>query len=285
MFALIAHRSTPANDALVAAPWPGATSDRLAPQEAVELLRPGDIALGRLDVRGTVDGVEPGLGELASLSSLGVTVLNPPPALLAAHDKLQTARVLMEAGVAHPATAHYLPGHPLPAIEPPVVVKPRFGSWGRDVYMCGDLQALSQTLERLEERDWFHTQGVLLQALIPPRGYDIRVVVAGGRVVGAIERLAAPGEWRTNVALGATRAPVTPRAAARKLALAAAGAAGADLVGVDLLPVDGGYVVLELNGAVDFTPEYAFGDDVFRAAISALAEAAEAPPDLARITI
>ncbi len=46
-------------------------------------------------------------------------------------------------------------------------------------------------------------------------------------------------------------------------ALAAAGALGMDLVGVDLLPLDGGYTVLELNGAVDLDGRYSLpGGDV-----------------------
>ena len=47
----------------------------------------------------------------------------------------------------------------------------------------------------------------------------------------------------------------------RQLARTAAAVVGADLVGVDLLPVGGGaYVVLELNAAVDFDEQYALGD-------------------------
>ena len=76
-------------------------------------------------------------------------------------------------------------------------------------------------------------------------------------MVGAVERLSAPGEWRTNVALGGSRRRVEAPAAAADAARAAAAAIRADLVGVDLLPKrDGGWVVLELNGAVDFTHEY-----------------------------
>ena len=74
--------------------------------------------------------------------------------------------------------------------------------------------------------------GALVQELIPPCGRDLRVLVAGGRVVGAIQRVAAPGEWRTNVALGGHRVAVSePSADACELALLAAEARDADLVG------------------------------------------------------
>jgi glutathione synthase/RimK-type ligase-like ATP-grasp enzyme len=91
-------------------------------------------------------------------------------------------------------------------------------------------------------------------------------------VVGAVRRIAAPGEWRTNVALGATRHPATPTPDVCELAVAAACAIEADLVGVDLLPAaDGGHVVIELNGAVEFNEQYALdGGDVFERTMAAL---------------
>jgi glutathione synthase/RimK-type ligase-like ATP-grasp enzyme len=50
------------------------------------------------------------------------------------------------------------------------------------------------------------------------------------------------------------------------LAVAAARAVSAALVGVDLLPTpDGRYTILELNGAVDFTHDYRPGGDIFAA--------------------
>ena len=46
---------------------------------------------------------------------------------------------------------------------------------------------------------------------------------------------------------------------------------GADLIGVDLLPASGGYVVLELNGAVEFDRAYDIGgSSVFVEAAAAL---------------
>jgi glutathione synthase/RimK-type ligase-like ATP-grasp enzyme len=103
----------------------------------------------------------------------------------------------------------------------------------------------------------------------------VRLVVCGGAVVGASSRIAQAGEWRTNVALGARRVPVTPPPAACELALRAAAAAGADLLGADLLPDgNGGWIVLELNGAVDFTPDYGLDGDPFAAAAAELARLA-----------
>ena len=276
MLALVAHKDSATNAALAACHLPGANVVRLTPTEALAQLRAGDVAVGRLDVSASVDGVEPGLAELAALEERGVVVLNPPSALMTSHDKLLTARALRRAGLPHPATGLIFPDSSTP-LEPPVVVKPRFGSWGRDVLRCDDADSLERALRHLEQRPWFATQGALVQDLVPPRGYDLRIVVAGGEVIGAIQRRAAPGEWRTNVQLGGTRARVQPSPQACELALAAAAAAGADLVGVDLLPVHGGYVVIEINGAVDFTRDYALdGVDPFHAAVAALAAAAAA---------
>ena len=111
---------------------------------------------------------------------------------------------------------------------------------------------------------------------MPPQGYDLRILVAAGRVVGAVFRIAAPGEWRTNVALGAVRRQVAdPPSEASALAVAAARATGASLVGVDLLPDgQGGWIVVELNGAVEFTDEYAAWGDVFVETAAELACAA-----------
>jgi RimK family alpha-L-glutamate ligase len=276
MFALLAHRLSWTNAALIARSWPGRTSSRLTPFEALERLLPGDVALARLDVRASLDGVEDGLSALDVLAERGVTVLNGAQPLLRAHDKAATARVLMRAGLPHPATRVALPGRPFPAVRPPVVLKPRFGSWGRDVVLCATEEALARELSLLSERPWFAVHGAVVQDLVPPRGYDVRLVVAGGAVVGSVRRQAAPGEWRTNVALGGKRVPFVPQPELVELALAAARASKLDLVGVDLLPGDGGWVVLELNGAADFTAEYATGGDPFAAAIAALARTAAA---------
>lgn len=215
------------------------------------------------------------LGELAAR---GVTVLNGASFLLAAHDKLLTARLLHRAGLPHPRTRLLTGERPFSPLRPPVVVKPRFGSWGLAVERCDSERELEETLVALPLQRWYQAQGAIIQELVPPHGFDLRVVVACGYVVGAISRVAAPGEWRTNVSLGAERQRVTPPPEAAALALAAANATGAALVGVDLLPDGNGrWTVAEINGAVEFNEEYAidrqanpFADVAFRLAEAAI---------------
>jgi glutathione synthase/RimK-type ligase-like ATP-grasp enzyme len=52
-------------------------------------------------------------------------------------------------------------------------------------------------------------------------------------------------------------------------------------VGVDLLPTANGFLVLELNGAVDFRPVYLETGDVFSDAVAALLGEAARQPELA----
>jgi RimK family alpha-L-glutamate ligase len=275
-FVVVAHRCTDTNAALAAAAEAlGVHASVLSPRDALRVLEPGDVALGRLDVRSGLDGMEAGSVELERLAANGIELLNRPSSIVAAHDKLLTARALRLAGLPHPHTWLIADGMPSPAPELPLVLKPRFGSWGRDVVLCRTAAELDAALEEASLRPWFREHGALAQELVPPVGWDLRVVVAGGRVVGAARRVAAPGEWRTNVALGGRSEPVTLPPLARALALGAVTAVRGDLVGVDLLPARDGYLVSELNGAVDFHSHYALEvEDVFTETVLELLRAA-----------
>jgi [lysine-biosynthesis-protein LysW]---L-2-aminoadipate ligase len=231
----------------------------------------GDVILNRLDVLPSLDGVEVGFWTMLRAERTGAVSLNRPGSLLNAHDKLATALLLARAGVAQPRSAHVREAQVPEGLRPPFVVKPRFGSWGRDVFRCETADDLRLLLERLAHRHWFRRQGALVQELVPPTGRDLRLLLVAGRVIGAIERVALPGEWRTNVALGASRCPVDPPREACALALRALDALGLDLAGVDLLvDGEGNHLVLEINGAVEFTTDYAPGADPFLVAADAL---------------
>jgi RimK family alpha-L-glutamate ligase len=275
--AVVAQTPTFANESLARVGCHGADWQLLTPAEALETLGPGDCAIGRIDVLPTLDGVDDGLWALGALEARGVIVLNGASALMAAHDKLLTARLLRRAGLPHPRTRLISGESRTSPLRPPVVVKPRFGSWGLGVERCDDEASLAALLAELPHQSWYQAHGALVQELVPTLGFDLRIVVADDHAIGAISRVAAPGEWRTNVALGAERRQATPPPDAVSLALAAARATGASLVGIDLLPDGRGrWTVAEINGAVEFTSEYALqtGHDPFAEAAFRLGRAA-----------
>jgi glutathione synthase/RimK-type ligase-like ATP-grasp enzyme len=224
---IVSHHASRTNIGLAASAPDGVDAFVVAPEDALRKLRPGDAALGRLDVLPTVDGIEEGIRCLESLELGSVFVLNRAVTLRLAHDKLATAHALAAAALPHPRTRPVAAGDP-PPLPFPLVLKPRFGSWGRDVVRCDHPAEYESALTAYGGRRWFKTAGAVAQALVPPLGHDLRVVVAGGEVIGSVRRVARPGEWRTNVALGARRESVAASPVACELALAAAQAIEAD---------------------------------------------------------
>src|SRR5690349_17868261 len=123
-FGVVAHSPSATNLALAAHGWNGVPGEVLAPREALLALGRGDVALARLDVRRSLDGVEDGLWASERLAEAGVTVLNDPNAVVRAHDKLLTARILRRAGLPHPRTTLVERRSELPDLDFPTVLKP-----------------------------------------------------------------------------------------------------------------------------------------------------------------
>src|SRR5918994_7775601 len=116
--ALVAQRPTPTNESLAGMVVDGIGWEPMSPEQALDELRPGDTALGRLDVLPTLDGVDDGMWALGALEARRVVVLNDAAALLATHDKLLTARLLRRGGPPHPRTAHHTPAPAIPGLRP-----------------------------------------------------------------------------------------------------------------------------------------------------------------------
>lgn len=180
---------------------------------------------------------------LGRLAATGTPVVNPPRALELAIDKYLTLAHLAEAGLPVPRTvvvqdaASAARAHA--ELGGDCVIKPLFGSRGRGIVRVasGDADGLPGD-----------TGGIVyLQEFIPHHGWDVRVLVVGERLF-AMRRLAALGEWRTNLALGGQAESLVLPAEWGDLARRAAAAVGAPLAGVDLLPArDGRLLVLEVN--------------------------------------
>lgn len=213
-----------------------ATNEPLADAVIVRTMPPGSLeqVVFRMDV-------------LHRAAARGVRVFNSPPALEACIDKFLATAKLAASGLPVPATiACQTADAAMAAFESlggDVVVKPLFGSEGRGMIRVSDADLAWRTFHTLER-----TQCVLyLQQFVHHPGWDLRLFVLGGRVLGAMRRHAVDG-WRTNVAQGGRAEAVSATVDEERLGIAAARAVGADIAGVDLLPTpDGGYVVLEVN--------------------------------------
>jgi len=215
--------------------------------EGISLLD-ADAVLARIVPFGSLEQIIYRVDALHWLEERGVLVVNSPRTIERCVDKFYTDTLVREAGLPTPDTVVCERiNDAMAAVREmgDVVIKPIFGSLGHGMVRVSEPDVALRVLRALDEvRAVFY-----VQRAIDHGGRDARVFVVGGRVVGAIERLAPDGEWRTNVARGAgTRALDLPRDW-EDLALRAAEAVSADYAGVDLLPArDGSVYVLEVNG-------------------------------------
>ena len=76
---------------------------------------------------------------------------------------------------------------------------------------------------------------------------DIRVLVVGGTILGAMRRIAPKGEWRTNYAQGATCIAHELNTEEQELVLRIVERIGIEVAGIDLFPTKEGLYVLEVN--------------------------------------
>lgn len=190
-----------------------------------------------------------------TLESAGVTVLNSAEATRVSGDKWHTSAAVVRHGLPTPRTALAMtPEAALDALDQlgyPAVIKPLVGSWGRLVTRLSDRETAAAVLEHLAALPSPQSHVLYLQEYVPGAGRDLRVLVVGGRAIGATYRRG--DQWRTNVARGAVseRCPLGPDLV--KLAEAAAEAVGAVIAGVDLIEDrDGRLTVLEVNDRVEF---------------------------------
>jgi RimK family alpha-L-glutamate ligase len=215
--------------------------------EAIPVLE-ADAILPRIIPNGSLDQIIFRVDLLHWLEHRGMVVMNTARAIERSVDKFMTTALLHQAGLPTPETVVCeRVADAMDAVRAmgDVVIKPLFGSMGHGLVRVSDPDVAFRVVRTLEQiRAVFYVQRV-----IQHDGRDVRVFVVGGRVLGAIERTAAEGDWRTNVSRGGAAHPFTLPPAWAELALRAAAAVGADYAGVDLLPsTDGGVFVLEVNG-------------------------------------
>jgi RimK family alpha-L-glutamate ligase len=217
-----------------------------------ELIELPDLVLVRLGA-----GILPfQLAVIRHFEQAGVLCVNSSTAIEIVKDKLRSSQMLSRAGLAIPDTM--LVRFPIDEglvtdnIGFPCVVKLVTGSYGEGVHLCetiGDYKKLMGFVDSLGAKKTMIVQEYLGERV----GEDLRVLVIGGKVIGAMKRTAPEGDFRANITNGGTGSnyPVTDEI--EFLARETAKALCLDIAGVDLLFDHRGFRVCEANSNPGFS--------------------------------
>jgi ribosomal protein S6--L-glutamate ligase len=244
-----------------------------------ESLLDADAVLARIIPNGSLEQIIYRVDALHWLEERGVLVVNSPRAIERCVDKFYTTALLQEAGLPTPETVVCeRAADAMAAVEAmgDVVIKPLFGSMGHGMVRVSDPDVAFRVVRALDQLHAVY----YVQRAVDHAGHDVRAFIVGGRVLGAIERRGAKGDWRTNISRGGSARALDLPAAWEALALRAARAVGADYAGVDLLQArDGTVYLLEVNGIPGWRGlQQATSIDVAGAIVDHLMErAADAP--------
>jgi ribosomal protein S6--L-glutamate ligase len=216
-----------------------------------------------------------GAAVVRQFEMMGVFTVNGSEAISRSRDKLWSLQLLAREGIGLPVTGF---AHSTKDIDglidivggTPLIVKLVEGTQGIGVVLAETKKAAHSVIGAFLQLD----ANILVQQFVrETRGADVRAFVVGGKVIAAMRRQAAPGEFRANLHRGGRAVAVELSDAEREAAVRAASTLGLGVAGVDFLPSDVGPLVIEVNSSPGLEGiEGATGTDV-AAAIVAYAEA------------
>ncbi len=219
-----------------------------------ELIRSDESNLSEIDaviVRtmppGSLEQVVFRMDILMQLQQAGKVVLNDPKAVECAVDKYLTTARLANAQLPVPKTvvceSTEQAMEAFKSLGGDVVVKPIFGAEGRGIIRLSDPDLAFRSFRTLERLD----NVLYIQQFIEHAGFDVRVLILHGNIIGAIKRTNQT-DFRTNVSRQGSATIHDVNDSEAKLALSAARTVHASFAGVDLLyDLDGRCFVIEVN--------------------------------------
>lgn len=193
-----------------------------------------------------------GTAVLRHFEMQGAYVLNGPVSIARAQDKLRTMQLISnnkDIDIPRTGFAHS-PQDTKDLIKlvggAPLIIKLLQGTQGRGVVLAETNKAAESVINAFKSLN----ENILVQEFIKESaGVDLRLFVIGDKVVAAMERRAAEGEFRANIHLGGTghKTKITPTE--RKLAIATSKTVGLKVCGVDIIRSNDGPKVLEVNSS------------------------------------
>lgn len=192
-----------------------------------------------------------GLSVLRQFEMMGVYTLNNSLAIARSRDKLRALQLLARDGVDLPTTAFaHDPKVTEQVLEAvggvPVVIKLLEGTQGIGVVLGDTKRSAKSIIEAFRGVN----VNILVQEFIKEAAAsDIRAFVIGDKVVAAMQRTGAEGDFRSNIHRGGSSKAIELTSAEHDSAVRAAKSLGLGASGVDLLRADRGPVVVEVNSS------------------------------------
>lgn len=192
-----------------------------------------------------------GTAVVRQFEMMGVFPTNESQAISRSRDKLRCLQLLSRKGIGLPITGF---AHSTKDVDgllnivngAPLVIKLLEGTQGIGVVLAETNKAAESVIEAFRGLD----ANILVQEFIKESaGSDFRCFVVGDRVVAAMERRAAPGEFRSNLHRGGQGHKVKLTPEERSTAVRAAKAMGLNVAGVDIMRSSHGPLVLEVNSS------------------------------------
>ena len=224
------------------------------------------VSVGRKDIESAVKGydfcvyLDKDRYILRALELAGMPVFNGSRTVELCDDKALTALALAEAGVPQPKTlfgplcyrseaalGKQTFARAAALLGTPFVVKESNSSLGAGVHLAESEEGFAALWEKIKLRSW-----LMQEYIAESRGRDVRVIVVGGRALGAMLRTSGGADFRSNVAAGGSGSAYPLDAELCAVAEGAARAVGADFCGADVLFGKDGYLLCECNSNAFF---------------------------------
>ncbi|MFB6209387.1 MAG: RimK family alpha-L-glutamate ligase [Candidatus Nanohaloarchaea archaeon] len=191
-------------------------------------------------------------------------------------NKFFSVKIMAENGVKVPDSFYTI--SPETAVESaaklgyPVIMKTIGGVGGQGVMRASSESELKPVMDTMKAFE----QDICLQDFKDHNGTDNRMLVVGDHVTGYKRSSTSDEEWRSNLNAGGERKEVEITGEMKDTALKAARATGFDICGVDMIQIEDGNYVLEVNGAPGLYEEIndIVGEDIILRIVERLHERA-----------
>ncbi len=192
-----------------------------------------------------------GTAVVRQFEMMGVYPLNESVAIGRSRDKLRALQLLARKGIGLPVTAF---AHDTKMTDDlidivggePVVIKLLEGTQGVGVVLGETRRSAKSVIEAFRGAKVY----IMVQQFVKEAGgEDIRTIVVGDKVVAAMKRMGASGDFRSNIHRGGTAEAVKITPDERETAQRAAKAMGLNVAGVDMLRGEQGPLVMEVNSS------------------------------------